>query len=155
MGLDMYLTKSHYIGAKYDFRNIKGIIDVSDDKGKYPINFNKVMSIREDAMYWRKANAIHQWFVDNVQDGEDNCAEYYVPYEDLVRLRDLCIEVKNDMSKAEEPLPTQDEFFFGSTEYGEWYEADLDYTIEGLTKLIDEYDEYPDHRPEYYYSSSW
>ena len=43
--------------------------------------------------YWRKANAIHQWFVDNVQDGVDDCRNAYVPREKLIELRDLCQEV--------------------------------------------------------------
>lgn len=30
-------------------------------------------SISDEVAYWRKANAIHQWFVDNVQDGIDDC----------------------------------------------------------------------------------
>lgn len=30
-------------------------------------------NIREEIGYWRKANQIHNWFVENVQDGEDDC----------------------------------------------------------------------------------
>ena len=26
--------------------------------------------------YWRKFNALHKWFVDNVQDGNDDCGDY-------------------------------------------------------------------------------
>ncbi len=50
--------------------------------------------ISEPVGYWRKANAIHRWFVENVQDGEDDC-DYHreVTAEDLEELRDLCIEV--------------------------------------------------------------
>lgn len=50
--------------------------------------------INENIGYWRKANAIHQWFVDNVQDGEDDC-QYHreVTEDDLIELRDLCIDV--------------------------------------------------------------
>ena len=29
--------------------------------------------IKEEVGYWRKANQIHKWFVDHVQDGEDDC----------------------------------------------------------------------------------
>lgn len=50
--------------------------------------------IGESVGYWRKANAIHRWFVENVQDGEDDC-DYHreVTAEDLTELRDLCIDV--------------------------------------------------------------
>lgn len=43
--------------------------------------------------YWRKANSIHRWFVDEVQDGDDDCESYEVSVEDLVRLKGLCDEV--------------------------------------------------------------
>ena len=47
-----------------------------------------------EEIYWRKANAIHAWFVDNVQDGEDDC-EFHreVTKEDLAELRDACANV--------------------------------------------------------------
>ena len=43
-----------------------------------------------EVMYWRKANAIHKWFVDNVQGGEDDCREYPVSNDQLIELRDTC-----------------------------------------------------------------
>ena len=39
--------------------------------------------------YWRKANAIHGWFVDNIQDGVDDQNEYYVSKEKLEELKKL------------------------------------------------------------------
>ena len=38
----------------------------------------------EEVGYWRKANQIHKWFVDNVQDGVDDCGEYKVTKEQLI-----------------------------------------------------------------------
>lgn len=49
----------------------------------------------EPVMYWRKANHIHKWFVDNVQDGIDDERFALVPYEQLRVLRDVCQEVKD------------------------------------------------------------
>jgi hypothetical protein len=40
--------------------------------------------------YWRKANQIHNWFVENVQDGNDDCKDYYVSRKQLEELRDTC-----------------------------------------------------------------
>ena len=67
-----------------------------DDEHEYPHNH-----IAEQVGYWRKANAIHQWFVDNVQDGEDDC-DYHreVTRGDLIELRDLCINVVNHSPMA-------------------------------------------------------
>ena len=100
--------------------------------------------------YWRKANQIHQWFVDNVQSGEDNCAEYYVDRDKLKELRDLCKLALKDKGKAEELLPTQSGFFFGSTEIDEWYFQDVNATIEIINKCLEMDDTWT-----FKYQSSW
>jgi len=43
--------------------------------------------------YWRKANAIHAWFVKNVQNGIDECQEANVTREQLTELKSLCERV--------------------------------------------------------------
>ena len=59
MGLDMYLSQKR--------RGTKSV---------------------EDVAYWRKANHIHQWFVENVQGGVDDCKEYYASRKQLKKLLD-------------------------------------------------------------------
>lgn len=49
--------------------------------------------VEEEVMYWRKANHIHNWFVENVQDGIDDCATHYVSPDDLKALLDACERV--------------------------------------------------------------
>lgn len=97
MGLDMYLTKRIYIGAQYSHNNVKGVINLTRGKNDEPvrINLNKVTEITESAGYWRKANQVHKWFVDNIQDGNDDCKEYYVPEEKLKELLDICIQIRD------------------------------------------------------------
>lgn len=94
MGLDMYLVRKKYIGANYEHRNVKGKIDISINEKKMPIDFNKVSYIDELVCYWRKANAIHNWFVENAQNGVDDCEEHYVSAKQLEQLLSLCEEVK-------------------------------------------------------------
>lgn len=53
----------------------------------------RVKEITEEIGYWRKANAIHNWFVQNVQEGEDDCKDYYVSQEDLKKLADIVDKV--------------------------------------------------------------
>lgn len=79
--------------------------------------------------YWRKANAIHAWFVENCQNGEDDCGEYTVAREQLQELKDLCLKVLASPDLSNELLPTRSGFFFGSTEYDEYYREDLESTI--------------------------
>lgn len=60
-----------------------------DEKHQFPRT-----RIMEEVGYWRKANAVHQWFVDHVQGGVDDC-EYHdeVTKEQVEELRDLCVDI--------------------------------------------------------------
>lgn len=86
MGLDMYLEKRIYVGAYFDHRNVECDISLSVNGEDISINTDKVGTIVERAGYWRKANHIHRWFVENVQDGEDDCGEYWVSKENIEKL---------------------------------------------------------------------
>ena len=113
-----------------------------------------MMLIYEDNQIasWRKANAIHKWFVDNVQDGVDDCGDYKITKEQLIELHNVCNDVLADPNLAEQLLPTQGGFFFGETDYGMNYTNDLEYT----KRIIDEMLEYKSYcLDELYYSSSW
>jgi hypothetical protein len=105
------------------------------------------------AMYWRKANAIHRFFVERVQKGNDDCGNYYVEREVLGELLDACRKTLANPKRAPSTLPTQSGFFFGDTDYGEWYLDDIKYTATELEKLIasDPWKEGWD----FYYHSSW
>lgn len=94
MGLDMYLTRKKYVGAEWEHRNVKGKIKITIGDKELPIDFSKVSYIDESVAYWRKANAIHKWFVENVQKGVDDCGNYYVSKDDLEKLLNVCKEVK-------------------------------------------------------------
>ena len=151
MGLDMYLMAKRYI-SPYD------PADAELTKLAKEINFGDgTMDVREvtfEAMYWRKANAIHRWFVDNIQDGVDNCAAYYVSTEQLTELRDLCKKVLEDPTKAMDILPTKSGFFFGSTDIDDFFLQDLTDTVERFDYLL-ELPEVKDHTVSLYYHSSW
>lgn len=153
MGLDMYLLAKRYI-SPYD------PADAELTKLAKEINFGDGtmgMDIREvtfEAMYWRKANAIHRWFVENVQDGVDNCAEYYISTEKLTELRNLCKKVLEDPETAMELLPPKSGFFFGSTVIDEFFIDDLTSTVERFDYLLD-LPEVKNHSVSLYYHSSW
>ena len=88
MGLDMYLNRKTFVGAQYEHRNVKGCIELEKNGKPIPIVLSRVSEIVESVGYWRKANAIHQWFVDNVQHGVDDCREYLVERGQLQTLLD-------------------------------------------------------------------
>lgn len=58
--------------------------------------------IIEQVGYWRKANEIHNWFVENVQDGIDDCDYHHeVTKEILEELLDICQTVLNSCELVE------------------------------------------------------
>ena len=130
MGLDMYLDAKRYVGYGEDALSDK-ITQVAD------VPFGKVKEITAEVAYWRKANSIHKWFVDNIQDGVDECQESYVPRDKLEELRDLCKAVLADKKLANTLLPPASGFFFGSTDIDQGYFNDVQYTVEQLDRILD------------------
>jgi len=187
MGLDMYLSKKNYI-KNWNHMRPEERYTVSVRKGGKPLKTVKperISYIVEEVAYWRKANQIHKWSVDNVQDGNDDCKEYYVEREQLKELLDTVKTVLEgsrlvagkitngytmtetdgklvetpivedgqiiaDPSVASALLPTQEGFFFGMTDYDQYYYENLKYTREILTKELAEKDD-----GDFCYRSSW
>lgn len=104
----------------------------------------------EEIGYWRKANAIHNWFVKTCQDGIDECKKTLVTKDQLQELLELCNRVIFNRELAEELLPTQGGFFFGGTDYDEYYFGDLEETVDIIEKALETPDGY-----NIYYQSSW
>ena len=147
MGLDMYLNAERYLwshedGDKQISENIGQLIGLPSD--------GKVKTITVEAGYWRKSNQIHNWFVANVQEGKDECQDSYVSREQLKELREVCQKVLDNNELAEQLLPTASGFFFGGTEYDQWYFNDLEETI----KIIDNALLMPEQW-DFNYRSSW
>lgn len=173
MGLDMYLTekKNMYLSNRRpEHTNLAESLREAFGTGAGDL----IVTVSEERMYWRKANAIHNWFVENVQDGEDDCKEYHVTYQDLAKLKETCDEVLESRFKnpeianctyklpsASELLPTKSGFFFGSTDYDENYVADLEYTSYQIDQILAKvsWDTLKDSEKgiisNYYYQSCW
>lgn len=124
--------------------------------------------VSEGVAYWRKANAIHKWFVENTANGIDNCEPVIVSKEQLEELLNRAKRVKatsrlisgkvnngyHFVNGKEEPivedgkiienpsvaidlLPTTSGFFFGSTDYDQWYLEDIKSTIKQISAILD------------------
>lgn len=177
MGLDMYLWKINNQALAYKDEDVWDLHETNPTlykklkpymkKTKYG-NFD---TIHEEVGYWRKANQIHNWFVENVQGGVDDCSSYIVSKEQVEELLDICYQVKDSITLidgevrngqiskngvmvdniepgkqivnttiAEELLPTCEGFFFGGTDYDQWYAADIYDTIEILERILSDFD---------------
>lgn len=109
MGLDMYLNKKIYVshhdweenGPNSDLK-ITGLEGWS--KGEtVAVDPKRVKYIIEQVGYWRKANAIHAWFVKNIQEGKDECQESYVSQEQMKEL----LETVNKVLESIELVPAK------------------------------------------------
>jgi hypothetical protein len=151
MGLDMYLVAKRHV-SQY----IPEDQAVSTELMRHFPELAADQSVQEVTVrvgYWRKANHIHKWFVDNVQDGDDNCASYYVGREALDELRRRCQQVLDFRHLAVDNLPTAEGFFFGNTDYDEYYFRSVEQTvkiIDAALLLLD-----ADKSWDIEYSSSW
>jgi hypothetical protein len=135
MGLDMYLTAKRYVSEYNDADK-----EISTELMRHFPELTESQTVQEISVrvgYWRKANAIHKWFVDHVQEGKDDCGNYYVSRDQLTALRDVCERVRDWPGKlAAEQLPTTSGFFFGGTDYDEYYMQDVNNTIEIIDSCL-------------------
>lgn len=159
MGLDMYMSKKTYV-KRWEHHKPSDQFNVDVKKGGEPfsnIKPERVSYVVEEVAYWRKFNALHNWFVNECADGEDNCQEIYIG-EKLPELLETLQKVKeiyegnvpNKEDEFEELFPTASGFFFGDTDYDEYYIEQVNETIDLLTELLKE-----DENGDYYYQASW
>ena len=212
MGLDMYLERGRlhghtpqemYLVADYlSWKNKGGEHSFEEWSGRKELPSEELLKDLESEVhevgeycrwlsgfdkvgYWRKANQIHNWFVNNVQGGEDDCGTYIVSKEQLEELLDICktiidnvvlvkgkvengqklengelVPILEDGETLDEVsqtlcdrlLPTTSGFFFGGTDYDEYYMEDIKNTIEILTEVLNSTDF---ETETICYSSSW
>ena len=162
MGLDQYLTAKKYV-AKWNYDGgFDNRVITQEFQDLLPMDTPDItrygqfagITVEYPVGYWRKANAIHNYFVQTLGEGVDECQEMYVPRETLSDLRERCQDViaSSDMEQMaqEVGLETVSGFFFGDTEYGEWYKEDLKLTIEICDFVLALPEEYSLH-----YQASW
>ena len=168
MGLDMYLFKSKRVSglkaADYekisgavgefkslesfhkefvslrealpDFEGIEELDETLDEHGQY----FRWVDIKTQVGYWRKANQIHNWFVENCQGGIDECQLSEVPKDKIEELLVICLDIQKNKRIAKSELPTSSGFFFGSTDYDDYYFEDIADTINILKRVLEETD---------------
>lgn len=160
MGLDMFLDEHIYYGGKWRGNKAHGEGHTLTVSGKFAddnkLENDNIQEVTREVGYWRKANQIHGWFVENVMKGNDDCSRTYVSWNNLNELHDLCVDVLNaidnkDWTKVNQLLPPTEGFFFGDYDVtNEWYKQDIEYTVDMLSKILKE-----DKGYSYYYTASW
>jgi hypothetical protein len=162
----MYLNVSERISS-HDFNRVNNQVSYTDNPRytnviaaagiKVKDNTASSVSVEWTAIYWRKSNQIHAWFVDTLAGGEDTCQRIPVTRENLVALHNRCGVLLDTKSTelALELLPPSSGFFFGSTTIDEWYWQDIEQTHKELTELLDEITEQNEWDYDIWYQASW
>lgn len=140
----MYLDARRYV-SKYDYSegyenkkldpSYAAIAAVAPAESDKYADFGTI-TVSYPVGYWRKANAIHGWFIENCAGGVDECQEITVDREQLVQLRDLAMQAVREPAMAGDILPPTQGFFFGSYEVDEWYMDDMKRTVEMLDHVL-------------------
>lgn len=169
MGLDMYLEirKSEYRSNYYKDKGSRIKLEYPKDITEFIPNLTDLRISRQtnyEVGYWRKANQIHNWFIQNCAGRDeydnpiDDCRPIEITVDKLEELLDTCKKVLADHTLANSLLPTTSGFFFGSTEYDDYYFGELEQTveiIEPVLKFAKHKLEIKDYAWEVYYQASW
>ena len=162
MGLDQYLTAKKYV-SKWDYSGgFDSRVITQEFQDLLPMDTPDItkygqfagITVEYPVGYWRKANAVHNFFVQEVGEDVDDCREMFVHRDVLVELRSRCSDVlkadnTEEMAK-EVGLETVSGFFFGDTSYDDWYKEDLKLTVEICDFVLALPEEYSLH-----YQASW
>lgn len=130
--------------TQYDWRYQKFVDEVKplDEVKKFFENFTQIYYAEEDA-YFRKVNFIYHYFQPKLV---DECA--FVTKTDLEDIIERCDKILEGLKfkgeeipyekidLAQELLPTQSGFFFGSTDYDRWYFSDVKDARRQMKKLL-------------------
>jgi hypothetical protein len=155
----MYLKADFYVGGwehSTDEDEKKQFKSILRNVGLTPAAISKdspSLTVMVNVMYWRKANAIHDWFVKTIQNGKDECQLAYVGRSHLEDLLTLCegeLAAKKNGHVGE--LEPTSGFFFGSTDRDDWFYEDMKRTVKDLKKLLKDkrYE-----KADFFYQSSW
>lgn len=91
----------------------------------------------EEIHCWRMFHALHNWFVNNIQAGIDDCKHHLFTEEKLnsliSTLRVINDSKLEDVAKAN--LPTVEGVYFGSEDYDENYFEEVKEALEVLTDI--------------------
>ena len=169
MGLDMYLEirKNEYCSKYHQDKGSNLALEYPKDITEFIPNLTDLSISRQtnyEVGYWRKANHIHNWFMQNCAHRDeydnpiDDCSPIEITVDKLEKLLDDCKKVLADHSLAKELLPTTDGFFFGPTGYDDYYFGQIEQTIEiiePVLKFAKHKLEIKDYVWEVYYQASW
>lgn len=99
---------------------------------------------RKELAYFRKVNFLIPFFENYFNTKLENLKDLEITRESIEELKNRCEQVLNDHTLAKDLLPTQPGFFFGSTNYDEYYYKNVENVLEICKTLLPEFDNLKD-----------
>ena len=122
------------IATNYDFKihpYTNGILDLPELEERVKKEIEG--AYEEYDAYFRKVNFLFYYFDRTLGKMHDQYYAFVEP-EDVDNLIDRCERVLKNHELAHSLLPTQSGFFFGSTDYDEWYFSDVKDCLKQMKK---------------------
>lgn len=111
-------------------QRVNGIIELYWKGKRIPINFYKISNIRENVTHWVNADHFDDWLFKNAcKYSHRDIQEFIVEREKVLKLLDICKEIKADTKKAKKLLPTKEN-------YDRWYYDSIDDTIKAFEETL-------------------
>jgi len=150
MGLDMYLeAKLHLPPYDKKLDPVRQVIGQAigytppAEKPGHDATLMEVTGVTVRVGYWRKFDPLHQWFVNHVQEGHDDCRTAYVAPDILSTLEGQLDQVSDDPESAGE--------YFVSEDADPMSEGDLDTTL----RIVAQARKLQERGWDIYYRASW
>lgn len=142
MGLDMYLRAKRTVTGTTPYALSDMVENIGCDYEW------ATLAISVDVGYWRKCWLIHNWFVDTVQNGHDDCGEYWITKDTLHELYMACWKIK---------LGTENTLYESGLRFddSDFYTFDLCDQIDRTIDVLENVLKLDTNVWDLYYSSSW
>ena len=119
----------------YDFE-FKRLDECTDDAIQYWVNEIIDSYASHEDMYYRKVNFLYAFFSEKLDNEE--CVVTRHDCEQIIKFGELILETR-DMDIAKKLLPTQSGFFFGSTDYDDYYYIDVKDAVEQFKEYLNDW----------------
>lgn len=150
MGLDMYLeAKLHLPPYSEELAPVRQAIGQAigytppKQKPGDDATLLEITGVTVRVGYWRKFDPLHQWFVNHVQEGHDDCRPAYIAPDVLDVLEEQLDQVSDDPDSAGEHFVSEDD--------EPMTEGDIDYTL----RVVVQAKKLQERGWDIYYRASW
>lgn len=145
---NLYRQLHKYFDYEHEIDDIKNAQTIEDVQ-KFCNEYNWEYYCMPLDGYFRKVNCIYAYFADRLDD--EKCIVTKDDLEDIMT-RAIKVLKAHDEEVSEQLLPTCSGFFFGSTDYDEYYYEKVAYILEVFGKLLNNW---TDDEDLVYVAMSW